>query len=345
MSIQTAMAAMEKAASTPAPAATQQQAITPKEVAAATVEAETKSINDAKIAEPATESKKEAGAEAKVEAPVTETKVEPKSKEESARFSALSKKEKAIVEQSKANKVTESKLAEREAAIAAREAKIKQSESLWETDVLAAIKERTGMDYNALTVAYLDGKGGIPQETDPAKIAKKTIDDFKKEQAQAKTDADEAAKKAADEATAKRKADLDAAWEAYNGEVNEFIESNKETYELINTYSQQGLIAETVDAFYQKNKRVLSVKEASDMVESYLESEAEKALNTKKISGKVTRTTKPTETTSKRDEEPRITKTLNNNMQPTSASVLPAQSEQDRFKRALAAMDTAAAKR
>ena len=110
---------------------------------------------------------------------------------------------------------------------------------------------------------------------------------------------------------------------------------------MISTYSQQSLIAETVDEFYKVNKRVLAIKEAADMVESYLEAEAEKALNTKKIGGKVTRTTKPVETAkSKQDEEPRITKTLNNNMQPTSASVLPAASEADRFKRALAAMDS-----
>lgn len=335
MSIQTAMAAMEKAASVPAPAP-QQQAISKQEVAAATVEAESKSINDAKIAEPATESKKEAGAEAKVEAPVTEP-VKAKEEPLSAKFSALAKKEKAIVEQTRTNKATEAKLAEREASIAAREAKIKESEALWETDVFKALELR-GYDYNKLTMMQLDGKTATP-ETDPVKIAKKTIDDFKKEQAQAKTDSEAAAKKAADEAVEKQKSDLAAAWEAYNVEVNEFVETNKDTYELINTYSQQGIIAETVDAFYQKNKRVLSVKEASDMVEAYLESEAEKALNTKKISGKVTRTAKPTETASKKDEEPRITKTLNNNMQPTSASVLPAQSEADRMKRALAAMN------
>lgn len=329
MSIETALATMEKAASVP-----QQQAITKQEVAAATVEAEAKSINDAKIVEPT------AKAEATAETKVAETIEMPVKKDEplSAKFSALAKKEKAIVEQTRANKAAESKLTEREATLAAREAKIKASEALWETDVFKAIQERTGMDYNALTLAYLDGKTAMPQETDPAKIARKTIDDFKKEQAQEKAEKEIKEKKAAEELVAKQKAELEAAWKNYNAEVNEFIEANKDTYELINTYSQQSLIAETVDEFYKKNTRVLSVKEASDMVEAYLESEAEKALNTKKIGGKVTRTAKPTETASKKDEEPRITKTLNNNMQPTSASVLPAASEADRMKRALAAM-------
>jgi hypothetical protein len=314
MSIQTAMEVLNTPATPETPA--QQQAITPKEVATATVEAESKAK--------AVETPKEP------EAPKTPPKEEPLS----AKFSALAKKEKAIVEQTRANKTAEAKLAEREAAIAAREAKIKESEALWDTDVFKALELR-GYDYNKLTMMQLDGKTAAP-ETDPVKIAKKTIDDFKKEQAQAKADKEAADKKTADELAAKQKSDLEAAWEAYNNEVNEFIESNKDTYELITTYAQQSLIAETVDEFYKKNKRVLSVKEASDMVEAYLESEAEKALSTKKISGKV----KTAPAQKKEEEVPRITKTLNNNMQPTSASVLPAQSEADRMKRAMAALES-----
>jgi hypothetical protein len=316
MSIQTAMEVLNTPITPEAPA--QQQAITPKEVATATVEAEAKAK----------------AVETPKEPEISKAATPPKEEPLSAKFSALAKKEKAIVEQTRANKTAEAKLAEREAAISAREAKIKESEALWDTDVFKALELR-GYDYNKLTMMQLDGKTAVP-ETDPVKIAKKTIEDFKKEQAQAKADKEAADKKTADELAAKQKSDLEAAWEAYNTEVNEFIESNKDTYELITTYAQQSLIAETVDEFYKKNKRVLSVKEASDMVEAYLESEAEKALNTKKISGKV----KTAPAQKKEEEAPRITKTLNNNMQPTSASVLPAQSEADRMKRAMAALES-----
>jgi hypothetical protein len=321
MSIETAMTALNTPtpATTPEPA-TQQQAITPKEVATATVEAEAKTKTTTET--PATE------------APKTEATKTPEPAI-SAKFAALAKKEKAVVEQTRANKAAEAKLADREAAISAREEKIKESEALWETDVFKALELR-GYDYNKLTMMQLEGKTAQP-ETDPIKIAKKTIDDFKKEQAQAKLEAEATAKKAADAAKQKQDDDLKAAWESYNADVNQFVEENKDTYELINTYAQQSLIAETVDAFYQKNKRVLSVKEASDMVEAYLETEAEKALNTKKISAK---TKTAAATTSKKDEEPKITKTLNNNMQPTSASVLPAQSEADRMRRAMAALES-----
>ena len=328
MSLDTALAALN----TPT-VPTQQQSISPKEVAAATVEQETNAKNNAKIVEPAT--KTENGADVKTEAPISKP-VE----RDSAKFSALAKKEKAIVERSKTLNTKEATLAEREAAIIAREAKIKESDSLWDKDVFKALELR-GYDYNKLTAMFLDGKVAPDPETDPVKLARKTIDDFKKEQAQKEEDQKTAAQKAEEAKKAQEKAELDAAWESYNSEVARHIEDNKETYELISTYNQQSLIAETVDEFYKANKRVLSIKEASDMVEAYLEAEAEKALNTKKISGKVTRATKPTEEV-KKEEEPRITKTLNNSMQPTAASVLPAQSEADRMKRAMAALDQAA---
>jgi len=335
MSIETAMAALN----TPTPSATpppQSQALTKQEVTAAVSESETKA-NNGEQSTAADSNKTETGAEAKVEAPVTETKTEPKKEEPlSAKFSALAKKEKAIVEQSKSIKASEAKLAEREAAIAAREAKIAKSESLWETDVFAAIKERTGMDYNALTLAQLDGKYSMPEETDPIKVAKKTIEDFKKEMAQKEEEQKTATQKAKEAADAKQKSDLEAAWEAYNTEVQEFVSANKDEYELISTYNQQSLIAETVDEFYKQNKRVLSVKEAADLVEKYLEDEAKKALGTKKFSKQPE---KPA-ADAKSVGEPKITRTLNNSMQPTAASVLPAVSEADRMKRALAAMES-----
>lgn len=329
MSLETAMAALNTTSeSTPAP---QQQAISPKEVAAATVEQETNAKNDAKIADSAATTVETA-------VPKVETNTEKPIEPASAKFSALAKKEKAIVQRNQELKSKEASLSEKEAALAAREARIKQSEELWDKDVFKALEAR-GYSYQKLTELMLEGKTVAPESQDPAVIAKKTIEQFKQEMAHRDEEQKAAAKKAQEDAEAKQKSDLEAAWEAYNNEVNEFIESNKDQYELTNTYNQQSLIAETVDAFYQKNKRVLSVKEAADMVESYLESEAEKALSTKKISSKVRPTTEIKQNA--KEEEPRITKTLNNNMQPTSASVLPAKSEQDRIKRALAALDSA----
>lgn len=335
MSLETAM----KALSTPTPevaptAAPQQQAISQNEVAAATVELETKAKNDAKIADSAT-TNKDSGVDAKVAE--TSNLLETKKEDPlSAKFSALSKKEKAIVKRDQEIKVREATFTEREAKIAAREAKIQESENLWDTDIFKALEAR-GYTYQKLTDLLLEGKTVAPESQDPLTLAKKTIEDFKKEQ---KAKEDERAiteKKAKEDAAKKQEDDLKTAWESYNAEVKDFVDSNKETYELISMYDQQALIADTVDAFYQKNKRVLSVKEAADMVESYLETEAKKALGSKKLGTTKASSIPPAEPELK---EKAPTKTLNNSMQPTAASVLPAASEADRMKRAMAALDS-----
>lgn len=313
----------------------QPQAISQNEVAAATVESETKTNNDAKIADTAAD--KSGVVDAK-SAEATDTKPTETKEPLSAKFSALAKKEKAIVKRDQEIKAKEATFAEREATIAAREAKIKESESLWETDVFKALELR-GYDYTKLTQLMLDGKTAAPVETDPVKLAKKTIDEFKKEQAELKAREEEAAKKAKEEAERKQKEELEAAWSAFRDEVNEFVTSNEADYELINLYGQQQLVVDTVNEYFEKTRaegkaKVLSVKEASDLVENYLLEEAKKAMQSKKLAAQKTEPAKKT-------EEPRIqnTKTLNNSMQPTAASVLPAQSEADRMRRALSALE------
>jgi len=316
MSLETAMNVLN----TPTPEApVQPQAISPKEIATATVEQEASAKNTSK----------EASSEGVVVDPVSPTKIEEPA---SAKFAALSRKEAAIVKRDQELKARDKSYGEREAKIAERESKIKRSEELWDKDVFAALEAR-GYTYQKLTDLLLSGESVAPESKDPAIVAKKTIDDFKKEMAQQKADSEAAQKKAQEDADNKQKADLEAAWEAYKQEINEHIDANKDDYELISLYGQQSLVADTVNEFYEKNKRVLSVKEASDLVENYLVDEAKKALGSKKLG------TKSTEAP-KKSEEPRIqgTKTLNNSMQPTSASTLPVKDDTDRMKRALAAL-------
>lgn len=326
MSLETAMKALE----TPTPAPSQQQALTKQEVTAAVSEAQSKTSN---------------GVQSSVaEAKPADVKVEEAIKKEepiSSKFSALAKKEKAIVQRDQAAKAKETAIAEREAKIAEREARIQKSEELWDKDIFKALEERLnlapGSGYQKLTDLLLEGKAVTPESQDPVALAKKTIEQFKQEQQKEREAREAADKKAKDDAIAAQKAEETAAWEIYNAEIAEHVKANAEQYELIAMYEQQKLVTDTVDAFYQKNKRVLSIKEACDMVESYLEDEAKKAMGAKKF-------TKGAPATKAKDEgEPVIqkqTKTLTNDMQPTSASVLPAKSEQDRMKRAMAALES-----
>lgn len=321
MSLETAMKALEAPKATPP----QQQALTKQEVTAAVSESETKTNNGAQSTASTSDPKVVADA----------PPAEPKKEEPiSSKFSALAKKEKAIVQRDLAAKAKEAAIADREAKIAEREARIQKSEELWDKDIFRALEER-GYTYQKLTDLMLEGKTVAPETQDPVAMAKKTIEQFKQEQQKEKEQREAADKKVREDAVAKQKAEEEAAWEIYNNEVNEHIKGNAEQYELISMYDQQKLVTETVDAFYQKNKRVLSIKEACDMVESYLEDEAKKAMNAKKFTKNASETKKETA-----PAEPKPTKTLNNDMQPTSASVLPAKSEQDRMKRAMAALES-----
>ena len=341
MSLESAIKAM----STPAPVAPapiQQQSLTKQEVTAATSEAETKASNGAQLN--AAETIKESVVADAKSAEATDTKPAAAKPEEtaSAKFSALAKKEKAIVKRDQEIKAKEQAFAEREAKITAREASIKASEELWEKDIFKALETRLnlapGTGYQKLTDLVLEGKSVAPESQDPVVVAKKTIEQFKAEQKARDDERLANEKKAKEEAELKQKQELEQAWEAYNNEVNEFVKSNADDYELINTYSQQALIAQTVDEFYNANKKVLSVKEAADMVESYLESEAKKALATKKFGSSLKKDSGEPKAEAKKEDAP-AAKTLTNSMQPTSASVLPPQSEQDRMRRAMAALE------
>jgi hypothetical protein len=174
---------------------------------------------------------------------------------------------------------------------------------------------------------------------DPVEAARKIADDLRKEFADKESAREEATKKAAAEAEAKQKADLEAAYGQYREEVTAYTKENTDKYELINMFDQQELVIDTVNGYYEKHKRVLSVQEACDMVEAYLDSEAQKVQKAKKYNkAEATTAKKVVEETSA--SAPAKSKTLSNNMTPTTSSILPAASEAERMKRALAALNT-----
>lgn len=272
------------------------------------------------------------------EAPVAAAKPEETKKEEplSAKFAALAKKEKAVVKLREEVKAKEAAISAREAAIAEREAKIKEAEQLFDTDPFAALEKR-GYTYQKLTDMILSGKTTVEKKPeDPVEVAKRIADDLRKEFAEKEKAREEAAKKAQEEAKKKQEEELAAAYEQYRGEVAAFVEQNSDQYELINMYGQQELVIDTVNGYYETHKRVLSVKEACDMVESYLDEEAKKVFAAKKYK-KQQEEAKPA--TPKKEEPKAPSKTLSNNMTPTMASTLPAKSESERMKRALAALN------
>ncbi len=255
---------------------------------------------------------------------VPETPPASKPDDMSAKFAALAKKERMLRMNFGQHKAKESALAERERKIAEREA---QWESEFKTSPLEAIKKR-GYSYEDLTKAALnDGKFDAATEV---KEVRSEIERLRQEQA----DKD---KKAQENATAQQTAAEQEAVETFKTNISTFIETNKEKYELTALYDASELVFQTVEEHFERTKKegkpkILTVDEACGLVESYLESELERtATSSKKFQAKY-------QAAKQADpkQAPKSSVTLSNEHTSTAPSLLPAHTEEDRIKRALA---------
>lgn len=253
------------------------------------------------------------------EAPKEETKVEEKKTPEfmSDKFAALSRKERAIV---KARQELSAQKAEMEREKQSS-AKDREEFNRWRAlkdnaklDPDAYLNE-AGLTYGSLTERNL--KGGI----DPNAILEKTnqtIAQFRKEQEEKES----AAKKAQEEASKK---DLDQRVTNFISGIYDFVEQNKETYELIAQTEQQNLVWDVIRVGAQRGQE-LTVKQAAEKVEDYLGGQVEKALSAKKFKDRFTQV---------RKEEPKPgAPSLTNSMAPSTQSPTRPLTDKDRMRNA-----------
>ena len=256
--------------------------------------------------------------------PVTETPpATPKNDEMSAKFAALAKKERYVRMTHQSIKAKESALAERERQIAERE---KAWEEEFKVSPLEAIKKR-GYSYQDLTNAALnDGK--LSPETE-IKNVRQDIERLRQEQAEKEKQSLEQARLAAEQQT---KETIDTFKESLKG----FLTSNPEKYELTNRWDANGdLVFQTIEEHFNRTQKVMSKEEAADLVEQYFETELEETSKTKKFQSKFGQALKKEE-----QPKPKSSTTISNSLAPASAAptLLPAHTENDRIKRALAAL-------
>lgn len=268
-----------------------------------------------------------------VEAP-TQTPVTPEvpsQKDDMAhKFASLARKERMARHMSKAVKSREAQLAERERQIAERE-------QMWEQEFkkspLEAIKKR-GFTYEDLTNAVLnDGK--FSPETE-IKEVKSEIERFRQEQELKEQKMLEMQQKQAAEAEAQ-------AIDTFKGNIASHIETNKDKYELTALYEAEELVFETVEAHYNSTlaagkPKIMSIEEACTLVEEYLEHELEKTASTSKKFQSKFQAIKAKE--EEKTNKPHSSNTLSNDLTPTSSapSILSVKTENERIKRALAAL-------
>lgn len=206
-----------------------------------------------------------------------EAKPEPKEDENlTARFTALSKKEKMIVD--------------REKAIKAREESIKQYDLTREsvmkspTQALASL----GMTFEEFAKAMIAEGEGQPLQP--------TVDDKVKaleERLKAKEDAEKTA------LAAEEQRKIDESISSYKANLKKHLDGQGEKYELIQSQDAHETVFDVIESYFHETGQMLDADKAAEQVENYLFEEGQKILKAKKFA--------PKEPTKEKEQFPKVT--------------------------------------
>lgn len=251
--------------------------------------------------------------------PVVEAPVSPK-------LQLLIQRERAAVER-------ERSAAAKEQAIADREAKLTAFESAKSTPLKAL--ELLGLTYQDITQAQMN-EGVIAPETEIKKVHER-LNAFVKSQEDERRQQEENSKKQMEQQTQKTIA-------TFKGEINKYLEENPARYELIKFEENEDLVYQVIDEHYNRTLKsaqekaeedgedvadirgeVMTIAQASDKVEEFLEKKYVKARDLSKV--KALSAVRPNTSTSnvpKPNTIPRQTpKTLNNQLSATAPTPKP----------------------
>lgn len=228
------------------------------------------------------------------------------------RFAALAKKERALQKQM--------------SELKAKEARISEFEKLKGTNPLEALKS-LGYTYDQLTQFLLNGQQPTPDIQ--VKQVRDEIEALKQQQIKEKQESEARAKAAAEREYTETIND-------FNQEIKGFIKTNQSEYELTNMYQGEEIIYATIEQYFTSTGKIMSIKEAADLVEGYFEDQVKAAQKTKKFQGQ----TKPKDVGQVKAESgvKQASPTLSNEMTSSAPSLLPAKTENARIQRALAAL-------
>lgn len=246
----------------------------------------------------------------------------------SSKFEILQKRDQEVL--SKLNA-----LKSKEAEIEAKLARITEFESAKGNSKKAL--ELLGLTYDELTQSLLQD-GSIPPEAQIRKLDQK-LEEFKTEQQKREEEMKAAQEKAAKDREDKVITD-------FKGEIGQYLEDNSSRYELIKFEEQQDLVFSVIDEHYNRTidpetgiGKVMTIKEAADKVELFLEQKYEKSRQLNKVKtlwGAVPQALikKATEKPEALQQKP---KTLTNNItaSPTPQRRVPI-SDEERIQRAIA---------
>lgn len=157
--------------------------------------------------------------------------------------------------------------------------------------------------------------------------------------------------KALEDAKQREVAEQTALVERFNAQAINHVKAAGEKYELINTLGYHDHVPELVREHYSRQsnlppeeRKLLSVDEAAQMVEEWIEAQAEKAFSSKRLTSKRASAQTPQQEQALDGKKPEA-KTLDNTLTGGVAQPAAARSEAERVKRAFAAFDAAKAKK
>lgn len=257
----------------------------------------------------------------------TQTEEAPKAQARelaSPQLSILAKREKAL--QKQREEIQKSKL-----EVDSKYEEINKFKSLKEQAKTNPLKflEEAGLTYEELTNFILNGnKPTAEMETSSIKSEMQKLRD---EIAQREQERENSAK-AMDEKRAQE------AISNFKENITGFLTGKPDDFELCNNYPESvDLIYDVIEAHFAQTEKVMSMEEAAKLVEDHFESEAMKVTSFKKIQSKLAPKPAPTEEDGFQKAKQQASPTLNNSMSQT-VSGLSNSTENDRIKRALAAL-------
>lgn len=266
---------------------------------------------------------------------VTEAPVEPAKPEPSAaqRFAFLAKKESALQKQRAEIKAAREAMEAQKAEIEKIRQEIEASKSKkdsYRTNPLSLLEEH-GMTYKELT-DYILNNNTVSTEAQIRAIQER-LDEQEKRREQEKLEA----QKRAEEEAKSREAQV---IQEFREEIGSFLKAKAETYELTALYDGADLVYDTVEEYFDKTGKVLSIPEACELVEKYFESQVEKAAKTKKLSSKLQAAGSQQQPKEEKLTQSAPTRTLSNAKYTSSMpSIVSPKVDNDRMARAMAALD------
>jgi hypothetical protein len=241
----------------------------------------------------------------------------PKQEEDqfASKFAALSRKEKAVREREAQIEARLKELEEKSTSLESeyeeKYGKYKSLPDRLKNQPLEVLAEE-GVDLDTLLKMVLENDGKPTTEMQIQRLREDMKNNYSKELENLKQELAEKEKAA----EAKRQEEV---VEDYKYELNEFINSNTDEFELIKLNEASDLVYQVVEDHYNENGRILTHKEACEHVENYLLEEAKKHLSVNKIK----KLLNPEDAPSKPQAEQQVgAKTLSN----TAATTVPNES-------------------